>query len=362
MLDGSTYRLWYYAVDSTNHAAACYATSADGLTFAKPNLGVVTYGGNTNNNIIATYAVDSVIYDPTLAKWVMLAEDIGAGGTINILTADLPQGPYTLVNNFSPTYYVEGKEIVRTLDGRWIVYFTSGHASQRRSISAYCSQTTDLAGNWSLSPNLFAATTANAQFYAIGVDKRGDLYYGLVMVYNQSDETIRGDLYVSRDGLAWTLAKANWLPLGSSGAWDDSNIICGNSFVEASTAWHLYYTGSPEGHDHGNADSRIGRATIGKGRVGQISGTGEITSTKVKPTAGMTLALNANAVGGSVKIELQDTNGVPLPGFALADFDTITTASFAHAPRWGGVAMPTGQTIRLRIVTVTATVYGYAIA
>jgi hypothetical protein len=30
----------------------CYATSSDGISWTKPSLGIVDYGGNTNNNIV----------------------------------------------------------------------------------------------------------------------------------------------------------------------------------------------------------------------------------------------------------------------------------------------------------------------
>jgi hypothetical protein len=48
----------------------CYAESKDGITWNKPNLGLVEYGGNTQNNLVALNPLDSdaiasiVIHDP----------------------------------------------------------------------------------------------------------------------------------------------------------------------------------------------------------------------------------------------------------------------------------------------------------
>ncbi|WP_026876566.1 carbohydrate binding domain-containing protein [Jiangella gansuensis] len=58
---GSTYRMWYCAVGDERDELGgrpewwkvAYAESTDGVTWTKPNLGLVTYRGNTNNNLVA---------------------------------------------------------------------------------------------------------------------------------------------------------------------------------------------------------------------------------------------------------------------------------------------------------------------
>jgi hypothetical protein len=56
--DNGSYHLWYHAMDSQlwhtspGAGAICYATSDDGITWHKPDLGLVEYEGSTRNNIV----------------------------------------------------------------------------------------------------------------------------------------------------------------------------------------------------------------------------------------------------------------------------------------------------------------------
>jgi len=58
LYDGGKYHLWYHAMDSklwhTSPVAGsiCYATSDDGITWRKSNIGLVEYAGNRENNIV----------------------------------------------------------------------------------------------------------------------------------------------------------------------------------------------------------------------------------------------------------------------------------------------------------------------
>ena len=57
-IDGEL-RMWYLAEGNNDDAngfeqqcKVCYATSTDGINWEKPNLGLVEYNGNKNNNIV----------------------------------------------------------------------------------------------------------------------------------------------------------------------------------------------------------------------------------------------------------------------------------------------------------------------
>jgi hypothetical protein len=54
--DGARWRMWYAAYDHHYRNDAdgilCYAESADGVTWTKPELGLIEYDGNTRNNIV----------------------------------------------------------------------------------------------------------------------------------------------------------------------------------------------------------------------------------------------------------------------------------------------------------------------
>jgi len=56
--DGTTYHAWYHVMDDVQwdqghgRGSICYATSADGITWHKPELGIVEYAGSRRNNIV----------------------------------------------------------------------------------------------------------------------------------------------------------------------------------------------------------------------------------------------------------------------------------------------------------------------
>ncbi len=56
--DGTTYHAWYHTMDTTEwdqghtNGSVCYATSRDGITWEKPDIGLIEYKGNRRNNIL----------------------------------------------------------------------------------------------------------------------------------------------------------------------------------------------------------------------------------------------------------------------------------------------------------------------
>ncbi len=57
--EGSKYRMWYVAFDddpnnkvASSRWRAAYAESVDGVTWTKPHLGLVEFGGSTKNNLL----------------------------------------------------------------------------------------------------------------------------------------------------------------------------------------------------------------------------------------------------------------------------------------------------------------------
>lgn len=64
------YRLWYSAskVEDVTRSCVCYAESADGFTWDRPDLGLVDYDGSTANNILCeagAHHLGAVFADPS---------------------------------------------------------------------------------------------------------------------------------------------------------------------------------------------------------------------------------------------------------------------------------------------------------
>ena len=58
-------RMWYICRSKENEPNVAYAESVDGLTWTKPNLGIVDFGGNKQNNLVGLTSLEGVVFrDP----------------------------------------------------------------------------------------------------------------------------------------------------------------------------------------------------------------------------------------------------------------------------------------------------------
>src|SRR5512135_3095697 len=69
--DGPLYRMYYRGLpaatgDDSPEASVCYAESRDGVTWTKPNLGLVERSGTRDNNVLLTNAPFSHNFSPFL--------------------------------------------------------------------------------------------------------------------------------------------------------------------------------------------------------------------------------------------------------------------------------------------------------
>ena len=84
--------------------------------------------------------------------------------------------------------------------------------------------------------------------------------------------------------------------------------------------------------------------------------------TKLLRFAGFKLSLNyATSALGSVRVELQDELGLPLPGFSLEDCAPLFGDTIDRTVRWkgGSLAAISGKPVRLRFVVSDAQVYSF---
>jgi hypothetical protein len=369
-LDGGTYYLWYTGVDGAANLHPCYATSADGLTWTQPNLGLINYGGNTNNNIFLAEGnfLTSVLPDPTApASRVYLATAEESPSTYGSFvlqstsTRTTWSAAKTIVSGGGGDTRDEGKAIIkRPSDGRYIVYATRGHVSDARSVRAFISQTTDPTGSWNVATDIEAwqATVDTYQYYRMAFAVVDDYIYAIADIYDEPAETIyQSNLYISRNGLEFELIKEAVIEVSSD--WDDGMLFMGQGVADVSNEWRFYYMGSAGLHSDGlPRDTRIGYATVGASRFGGISGTGDVTTVVLNLTG--SLAINADASGGLLEAELLDTDDSVVTNYARTDFDDITTDVYTQAATWSSNPPPT-QAAKIKFYLTNATLYAYEI-
>jgi hypothetical protein len=348
LYEGGVYKVWYGNIDDNGaYAGSSYATSADGNAFAKPNLGAVTYDGNTNNNIF------NAGYDPTIIKdgasyIIQIGADANGDSNNQALIYSSPTGydDLTLQKTITRGTYSEFHGLVKRGDGRWISYYTYGHGSNSRSIGAYLSDTTDIAGGWADQGTILSSGGSSAQFYYFSATLIAGVLYGFAGRYNSGTGEISVDLYTSTDGINWTLGKIVWVDNGPDAY--DAKMIFAKSLIDDGAEWRFYYGGSV-GH-HGQAaprDSRLSYASLGAGRLGHVYGPGgTLVTTAFTPSADLTI--NAASSGGRLKVELLNPDDTVIPGFAKADCDNLDGDSSTKVVTWGGASIPTDQSLKIK--------------
>jgi hypothetical protein len=368
-LDSGTYYMWYEGFDSTANLHPCYATSSDGLTWTRPILGLITYSGNTNNNILMAEGIffTGVLPDPGAPAgrvYLATAEENGStNGTFiyqSTSTRTTWSAAKTIVSGGVSDARDEGKAIIkRPSDGRYIAYATRGHASQLRSIRAFISRTTDPTGTWDVANDVEAwqAASSPEQYYRVEFAVVDDYIYAFADIYDNTTELVyQSNLYISRNGLEFELIKEAVLEVSSE--WDWGMLLVGMGVADVSDEWRFYYMGSADTHDNFPRDSRVGYATVGASRFGGISGTGEVTTVVLNLTGSLTI--NADASGGLLEAELLDTDGSVITNYARADFDGIVTDVYTQAATWDSSSPPT-QAAKIKFYLTNATLYSYEI-
>jgi hypothetical protein len=158
--------------------------------------------------------------------------------------------------------------------------------------------------------------------------------------YNNLDQAKRDfrhihcQLAFSRDARMWSrpAGRESVLGVGEPGTWDEKLITPANPIQVGDDIYILYQAG------RGETVRGIGLATLKRDRWAAIEPTHihGVLQTQPMAWANRRLQVNAETAGGSIRAELADTMGRPVPGFTMADSDPFTGDSLDHAMSWGG--------------------------
>lgn len=364
---GSAVTLCYMGVSAAAELYACRATSTDGISFTKPNLGLISYGGNTNNNIMlaARTTLIGFLYDATeTPTYLGVGETVSGGGDDGVYLYSSSDGiAWTLIKTLysGPLdgNYREGRAITRLADGRYVVYYVGGQLTDRRSPGYFVSLTSDPTGSWTNIGFVIDAKSAGEQRYSFEASKVGDAFIALAGRFVRSTEQIDNvELLTSRDCGTWKTIDAQWFAIGSSGAWDDEMIIPASPPIEVGNDWYFYYTGFGANHAAGlPRNALIGAATLPKGRIASIGTAGTVRLKPITTGAADTFTVNCNASGGSLKVELLDEQNNVIYGYSRDDCDAITTDTYSTAVTWAGRGLIASRTVKVVFVLDSATLH-----
>ncbi|MBX3177176.1 MAG: hypothetical protein KF886_07450 [Candidatus Hydrogenedentes bacterium] len=418
----SVYRMYYHAwqiptgIEPGGPLTIAYFESEDGITWTRPNLGLVEFNGSKENNIILDTMADgggchdfSPFIDANPAatpEGRYKATGAGAKTDAGVFAYQSPDGIHWSPMSDTPVFDKgafdsQNVSFWSETEQQYVLYyrvFSGGGYKGTRLI------------NRAVSPDFLTWTDEGtiafpegegpqplAQFYVnqimpyyraphlyIGFPARyvdhgltestpllpeWDLREKRMTVSPRYGTATTDSVYItSRDGRNFRQSNDVFLRPGLK---TRHNWSYGDNYI----AWHVVETASTrddsprelslyatESYFTGR-DSRLRRYTLridGFASVHAKSREGEFT-TKPFTFSGSELSLNvATSAAGMVRVEIRDAEGKPIPGFALDECDLVYGDSLDRRVSWKGnrdVSRIAGQPVSLRFVMREADVY-----
>jgi len=413
------FRMWYCTVDTGSVVA--YATSEDGVTWHKPDLGLVEYAGTRHSNWCRLEPAGK-----PLTKMFLVQDEREDAPERRFKCVRIQ--PYhedgTLCGSWTGTAFSADGTTWHQADGGVIAGGGGGRASCvwderlgryvmfHRGFSENASRETgrfitrqeseDLV-NWSPRQTVFKPMDPTwPEVEGMLVFRHEGIYFG---VANMLENEIRGDmeqhLLTSRDGYRWEhpFPREPFIPRGPADEFDGMRIYDPVMAVRGETMW-FYYSGTIYPHSKplapivddgapGLSDCpqpyRIGLATVPLDRLMGLRADEPVGAFMTRPfvVEGDELYLNAD-VYRELRVEIvnpvtalvdtgkkgrsghyisRDHEQQFYPGFRREDCALVVGDALKHRVRWKGGPMGRfkGQAVRLRFLARMATVYSFQV-
>ncbi|MBM4046173.1 MAG: hypothetical protein FJ279_13765, partial [Planctomycetes bacterium] len=362
--DEGKLRMWYHC----HYGGAyfnCYAESADGITWTKPNLGLIEFKGSKDNNLFLTVSQDpaetppfkggSQCHNPSVIKrpW---EPDPQKRYALFCYTTDYRHtrvafAPDGLRWKFTPETAAKGLfssgDVVNFFyDPYRSRYVATLKTGSRRGRAAGLAWSQDgLTWTKPIESPIFVADDLDpdaTQIYGMPVFPYQGLYIGQPWLYNSRwfkyGSYTDGRMYeVERDSpctvdtqLAWSWDLINWtrppdraqfIPRGKPGEFDCDMIYTARAPVQVGDQLYFYYGGWDGPHNNPKASGNIGLATLRlDGFCSMRAGAQEgWLISRREPFRVPQVTLNAKtAPDGYVTADLLDAQNNVLPGFSRA--------------------------------------------
>lgn len=403
------WKIWYLASETRwegepEAAHICYAFSRDGLHWEKPRLGVFTYHGSAENNIIADSYMLNLIHDPEdtvsyrrykgLAgalervpvvskegiRWRALGAPGFASGDESFMTCDEASGRYLATVKVGGPY---GRCVALSASEdfwNWTKPELLFHADERDQAIGRQRIEAALADPGRLVPRSehVVPEKFRTDVYNMALFPYEGLYLGLPCIFDQTgplpDGNEDGFLYVelvsSRDLKNWhrVADRAIFIGSGPKGSYDCGMVLsAGRPILHDNELW-FYYNGFSITHSATGPEPRsVGSICLARMRLdGFVSlEAGESEGnllTKPLVVNGTRLCLNADAAQGEIQAEIVDEKGRALPGFSAGECLPFRGDNTKGEIRWKGkrnLSALTGREVRIRFSLQKASFYAF---
>jgi len=418
--EGGKFRMWYGAFDddieskvASSRWRPAYAESHDGLHWVKPNLGLVRYHGNKNNNLILTdpsglgminlkvladpddpnpeqrYKISTHVYFRHNTRLGSLAPFASADGLRwkSLVPAKPVKAELRKEDLVLPAVHFEPCGGLYKWDGLFYACGQNGMNATRpyhgRVVRMYRSP--DFV-NWSQTSSIGFVRTAQHTILGPGRSLEGEQVHEGISVWNRGnvllglygrwhgakewkDITIDLGFVVSNDGLNFREPAYEWtlLQRGEDGAWDQGGLLQGQGFENIGDETYIYY-GTWDPRQHGKTPERggVGIAVLPRDRFGDLvveeagKGPGDyqmpviqsefVTApVPVKKGVAHRFYLNADGLGAQASLKIELLDNQEHP---LPEMSTVVRQNGFHAPiAWNGKTAIAGlpEQIRLKV-------------
>ncbi len=381
--DGELYRMYYRGSQSVGktHQVACYAESKDGIHWSRPRLGLYAFDNSKDNNIVWTgngssnftpfkdsnpAAPDSQRYkalaggpliafvSPDGIQWSKMQDkpviSKGAFDSQNLAFYDLARSEYMayyrgFTNGVRAVLHARSKDFITWDDAqmRWIdLGDTPPEHLYTNAITPYFR-----------APHIYLGLPARfvpGRNQPLGKDGISDA----VLISSRDGHRFSRQFMEAfiRPGID----KGRWVSRNNFPAWGivPTKSLEVPGLVELSVYWtEHYYT----------PKCRLRRGTLrldGFASVHAAYTEGEFV-TRPLTFAGKELVINyATSAAGSIRVEIQDAQGRPVPGFNLKTCPEIYGDDLSHTVVWKAgshLSALAGQPVRLRFTMRDADLY-----
>jgi len=389
MEDEGKYRMWYEAYDKTyggdDQARYCYAESSDGIHWTKPNLGLETFDGSKENNILfnrlggQSNHGGTVFKDPTAQaderyKFIFLSCDAerknwavyGGHSPDGLHWTRYPGGPILNVGSDTQTVGFWDEALKKYVS--YCRLWTHGRTVGRSETADFLHfpMAREVLGCDEQDP----PDTDMYNSAAIKYPYAANAYFIFTSMYPHPSDNLEVQLAVSRDGVNWTRPERRpFIPNGEPGSFDDATVYCGVGLIRQGEELWMYYHGSRARHNqvypqHIDHEGVYSRAILKLDRYVAVDASAMPAEFVTKPLtfSGSKLEINADVrAKGEVRFELQSAEGKVLPGFALDDCQPLKGDNLRHVVTWrgGDLKALAGQAVRVRCVARDASLYAF---
>ncbi|MEM7291253.1 MAG: hypothetical protein AAF412_12940 [Pseudomonadota bacterium] len=363
-----------YDPPSNREMGICYATSKDGLSWEKPELGLVEFDGSKANNIVwrGSQPTGQNWYDPHgTGIFKDLADPDPKRRYKAFLKGDILSVSFSADGiHWSPALPCPEADVPGDTHNNAFWAPTLGHyvGITRRWGDTYGRQVARTTSHdfvtWSKSEVVLEGLSKAHQTYAMPVFFYAGVYLGLLALYDSVNDRTWTEITWSADTIHWHRV-APGTPLIAN-APNDRDYDFGCVYAAATPVFlnneiRLYY-GASDGYHFGWRNGFICLATLRPdGFAGYASAsnkTASLTTHQISVRAG-TLYLNADvSEGGSVNITVIDEKGD-----VLAMSETVKESAVQQMIRWKqGAMLNEGQVVQLKLEWQNAKVYSFGFA